>query len=511
MGIHPTDLIALQKKTPAEREKILQEQQKLLHSLVSTHQSNQHPHQSHAAQQEPKSKRKSGIESITSMQAAPQRHIQLAGSSSRIQANRGVSPALSTKSMSSITGAGRSITAGTSGHAFASLESNNKNSAVDLMKDLSKLMNQKQLEAKVNSTNSNAVSPANTNNSDDIEVVWQGTATKPVTERSQVRRLQASEVIRSGTGQKVKQILSIPKRANKLPPVNNEEEAMEALSIILSDEAKRGEKTYTSVIAAKEGTPNTSYLDIYAEILKLDEERIRSETVARNTMSQRDHEALLAALRHNPHFLQQFSRMSQALQGRNVVDQAQQSNKLDNYEKFNLLRPDGISRPTPSAGPMMSNLNASPAISTVSASASVPHFSRQGPSIATVQSTTSPHPISSPSVAVQTAPPASHTIQSISGNSSSLNSNISDASSEDVNLPKNRLVIPSNRLPPAPGDKTAYRSIIDFRASGEVAVYKYRPAKYPLTENPQNKMPVSTRPYTGPYKNIVYEDLSDDE
>lgn len=56
----------------------------------------QQQQQHHGTQPEQKSKRKSGIESITSMQGAPHRHIQLAGpSSSRIQSGRGVSPALS--------------------------------------------------------------------------------------------------------------------------------------------------------------------------------------------------------------------------------------------------------------------------------------------------------------------------------------------------------------------------------------------------------------------------------
>ncbi|CCD64442.1 Nuclear receptor corepressor 1 [Caenorhabditis elegans] len=540
-GTLPHNLaVVYQNKMPQDREKLLQEQQLNQYLFAAQQQHLQQQQQHHGTQPEQKSKRKSGIESITSMQGAPHRHIQLAGpSSSRIQSGRGVSPALSaSRSVApTISGAaGRSITAGTSGHSSTS----------DYNKELAERMNEvfkpthpQLLQTKASAMNSNAVSPANTNNSDEIECVYQGPPKTPAS----IKRLQPTEGPRTLSGQRMKSILSVPahQRRSSIPPVKTEDEAMECLSMMMYEEAKAppSDRIVTKLISSSEAaaaanpSAKFSYLDIFNDVVKRDEERCQRMLQSTSVLQpSRELDAFLQQLQQNPqqyanlsaaeklalqqyqiHSAHQKSQQQAQLQAAQQLQQQQQA-RPDHYEKFHLLRPNAeIVRPIPTT---FSHFLNKATTSTVSSSASAPQF-LQPPAAASIAAPTpisTPHAMPSPSVGVQTAPPTPQAVHHpvmpiIPGKPSSVNSNVSDVSSDDDDV-RNPEKLPANRLPPLPGDKTAFRSVIDLRATGHVAVTKKIPVKYPLVVQAQNGIqPI--KDYGPPCKNLVYEDLSDDE
>lgn len=533
IGMLPHDMSSYQQKTGTDRERFIQEQQKLLLAQ-------QQHQQLHGGSQEKIAKRKSGIESITSMQtSAPHRHVPLAGSSSRIQGGRGVSPAaLGSRVIVPATSSGRSITAGTSGHPSSS-ESLNKPVA-----DLMKPSHQQLLQTKANANNSNTVSPANTNNSDEIQFVWQGPSTTKPNERRPTKRLEPRSTPLTPAGEIMVKHLAVPLllRLTTCTKVATENEAKECLALILAEEASQpsNDKSVTNLVYARENAAanaetEVNYMDIYNEVVRLDEERQRKMQEANNDAVAKANNQVLDQWRaqniiehlpphfkqffhQNPHLIQQFvgnvtqesfqvhnnaQAQGQAFQEPN--SQRQQSNKPDNYDKFQLLRPHGIARPIPTTG--FAGFLPTVATTAVSSSASAPQLPQQPTSISTVLPVTKPIP--SPSVAVQTAPPVPQPLPIVSGNPSSIQSIVSDGSSDDDDRSRNPSKLPSNRLPPAVGDKTASRSVIDYRATGELPVLKHKPMKYPLADQTINTI---SKTYSGrPCKDLVYEDLSDDE
>ncbi|EGT53206.1 CBN-GEI-8 protein [Caenorhabditis brenneri] len=559
MGKGQNEMAAAFQKKMTDREKLLAEQKSMMRGLPQQTLHQQHhlqQQQIHAAptQQEPKSKRKSGIESITSMQTAPQRHVQLAGPTAR---NRVVSPALSTRSV-----------------------------PFDSMKELSKIPHQQLLQAKATSNNSNAASPANTSNSDDIEFLWEGTSTQTKESSFFKKTVLPSDNVSTAVGRSIKLKLEMPTEVGSLPDATNDAEAMECLALILHHEEKKTEKSFTNLIEKEQRKHPKNlpipYLEVYREVQKQYEKHttlkknqnsmptpapkaiaapvpvpnavMKTQEIEAQALSQTqlllpilaqmahhnpqvNQQQLAQLAQHNPAAFQQVlvqvmaiqkeqqeqEALKQKQQQQLLLQQQQQQqqqqklqqkqqqqamSKSDNYEKFNLLRPDCIVRPTPTTGPMFPNFFPNSSVSTMASSSSAPHFIHQPTPMLAAPAVAPSAPViipkATPSVAVQTAPPVPRVAPVISEKPSSINSNGSDGSSEDDDRSKIELELPANRRPAPFGDKNAPRSVIDLRAL-MTCTPKTVFNKVPLKESAANIR------FTGPCKNLQYEDLSDDE
>lgn len=366
------------------------------------------------------------------------------------------------------------------------------------------------LQTKASAMNSNAVSPANTNNSDEIECVYQGPPKTPAS----IKRLQPTEGPRTLSGQRMKSILSVPahQRRSSIPPVKTEDEAMECLSMMMYEEAKAppSDRIVTKLISSSEAaaaanpSAKFSYLDIFNDVVKRDEERCQRMLQSTSVLQpSRELDAFLQQLQQNPqqyanlsaaeklalqqyqiHSAHQKSQQQAQLQAAQQLQQQQQA-RPDHYEKFHLLvcifkiemnsmnlflqRPNAeIVRPIPTT---FSHFLNKATTSTVSSSASAPQF-LQPPAAASIAAPTpisTPHAMPSPSVGVQTAPPTPQAVHHpvmpiIPGKPSSVNSNVSDVSSDDDDV-RNPEKLPANRLPPLPGGKLLFPRILSKKIS----------------------------------------------